>query len=88
LFEKISTIGELLSLTSDYYGKKPAFSYLKDGKSHSVSYSEFAQQVNLAAKSLILKGIRNSKISVVSENSITASFGICFTPFGYVSGYA
>ncbi|NCC82250.1 MAG: hypothetical protein EOM04_08280 [Clostridia bacterium] len=69
VFENISTIGELLSVTSDYYGKKPAFSYLKDGEVHSVSYSEFAQQVNLTAKSLILKGITNSKISVVSENS-------------------
>lgn len=69
MFESISTISELLSLTSDYYGEKPAFSYLKDGKMYSVSYSDFAEQVTAAAKSLILKGITNSKISVVSENS-------------------
>ncbi len=69
MFENISTISELLSLTSDYYGEKPAFSYLKDGKMYSVSYSDFAQQVSAVAKSLVLKGITNSKISIVSENS-------------------
>ncbi len=69
MFENISTISELLSLTSGYYGEKPAFSYLKDGKVYSISYSDFAEQVTAAAKSLILKGITNSKISIVSENS-------------------
>lgn len=69
MFENISTISELLSLTSDHYGEKTAFSYFKDGKINYVSYSDFAQQVTLAAKSLISKGITKSKISIVSENS-------------------
>lgn len=69
MFENISTISELVSLTSDYYGEKPAFSYLKDGKMYSVSYSDFAKQVTAAAKTLILKGITNQKISIASENS-------------------
>ena len=69
MFENISTIRELLSLTSDYYGEKPVFSYLKDGKMYSVSYSDFAKQVTAAAKSLIRKGITDSKISIASENS-------------------
>ena len=69
MFENISTISELLSLTSGYYGEKPAFSYLIDGKMYSVSYSDFEKQVTTAAKSLILKGITNSKISIASENS-------------------
>lgn len=69
MFENISTINELLCLTSDYYGEKPIFSYLKDGKIYSVSYSDFAKQVNAVAKSLILNGITNSQISIVSENS-------------------
>lgn len=69
MFENVSTISELLSLTKEYYGEKTAFSYLKDGKMYSVSYSDFSKQVTAAAKSLILKGITNSKISIVSENS-------------------
>lgn len=69
MFESVSTISELLSLTTEYYGEKTAFSYLKDGKMCSVSYSDFSKQVISAAKSLILKGITNSKISIVSENS-------------------
>lgn len=69
MFEAISTISELLSLTSGYYDEKPVFSYIKAGKMFSVSYSDFAKQVQAAAKSLILKGITNSKISIVSENS-------------------
>ncbi len=69
MFETISKLSELLSLTSDHYGEKPVFSYLKSGKMYSVSYSDFTKQVQAAAKSLILKGITNSRISIVSENS-------------------
>lgn len=72
MFKHISTISELLSLTTDYYGEKSAFSYLKHGKIHSISYSDFSKQVTAAAKSLVLKGITNSKISIVSENSYYA----------------
>ena len=69
MFENISTINELLSLTSEYYGDKSVFSYSKGGKMYSVSYSDFAKQVMAAAKSLIQKGITNSKIAIASENS-------------------
>ncbi|KXL52940.1 long-chain-fatty-acid--CoA ligase FadD15 [Anaerotignum neopropionicum] len=69
MFENISTISDLLFLTTSYYGEKTAFSYLKDGKMCSVTYSDFSQQVTAAAKSLVLKGITNSKISIASENS-------------------
>ncbi len=69
MFENISTIRELLSLTTEYYGEKPAISYIKDGKMNSITYSEFSKQVTAVAKSLVLKGITNSKVSFVSENS-------------------
>ncbi len=69
MFENISTIRELLSLTTECYGDKPAFSFMKDGKMNSITYSEFSKQVTAVAKSLILKGITNSKVSFVSENS-------------------
>ena len=69
MFENISTISDLLFLTTKHYGERVAFSYLKGGKMYSVTYSEFSQQVTAAAKSLILRGITNSKIALVSENS-------------------
>lgn len=69
MFENISTISDLLSLSTSYYGEKTAFSYLKDGKMYSVSYFDFSKQVIAAAKSLVLKGIKNSKVSIASENS-------------------
>ncbi len=69
MFENISTIKELLSLTTECYGEKPAFSYRKDGKVISITYSEFSKQVTAVAKSLILKGITDKKVAVVSENS-------------------
>jgi|GEM_PF-3665585 len=69
MFENISTIRDLLFLTTKYYGERIAFSYLKDGKMCSATYSDFSQQVTAAAKSLVLKGISNSKIAVASENS-------------------
>lgn len=72
MFENISTIRELLSITSEHYGEKTAFSYLKDGKTRAVSYADFARQVNAAAKSLIHRGIANRTISIVSENSYDA----------------
>ncbi|MPM39617.1 Long-chain-fatty-acid--CoA ligase FadD15 [bioreactor metagenome] len=69
MFENISTISDLLFLTTRHYGEKTAFSYLKDGKMCYVTYSDFSKQVTAAAKSLVLKGITNSKIAVASENS-------------------
>ncbi len=69
MFGNISTIRELLSLTTECYGDKPAFSYIKDGKMNSITYSEFSKKVTEIAKSLILKGITNSKVSIISENS-------------------
>lgn len=69
MFENASSIREFLSLASEHYGVRPAFSYLKNGETYSVSYSDFAKQVTAAAKTLISKGIKNQKISVASENS-------------------
>ena len=69
MFEHISTIKELLSITTEYYGEKPVFSYMEDGKINSITYSEFSKNVTAVAKSLILKGITNSKVSIASENS-------------------
>lgn len=69
MFDNISTISDLLFLTTRHFGEKIAFSYLIDGKMCSVTYSDFSKLVTAAAKSLILKGITNSKIAVVSENS-------------------
>lgn len=69
MFENISTIRELLSLTTECYGEKPAFSYMKDEKINSITYSKFSKEVTAVAKSLVLKGITNSKVSFVSENS-------------------
>ncbi len=69
MFENISTIRELLSFTTECYGEKPVFSYMKDGRMNSVTYSEFSKMVTAVAKRLILKGITNSKVSIVSENS-------------------
>ena len=69
MFENISTIRELLSLTTECYGEKPAFSYMKYEKINSITYSEFSKEVTAVAKSLVLKGITNSKVSFVSENS-------------------
>ena len=36
---------------------------------HSISYTDFSKQVTAAAKSLVLKGVINSKVSIASENS-------------------
>lgn len=69
MFENISTIRELLDLTAKEFGEKPLFSYWKKEKLHSVSYSEFSKNVTAVAKSIVLKGITESKIAVVSENS-------------------
>ncbi len=69
MFEHISTIKELLSITTEYYGEKPVFSYMEDGKINYITYSEFSKNVTAVAKSLILKGITNSKVSIASENS-------------------
>lgn len=69
MFKNISTIRDLLSLTTKYYGEKPVFSYMKDGRLHSITYAEFSKQVTAVAKSIVSKGITNCKISVVSENS-------------------
>lgn len=72
MFENILTIRELLLICSEHYGERPVFSWLEDGKMQSVSYADFARQVNAAAKSLIERGITNRPISIVSENSYKA----------------
>ena len=72
MFENISTVRELLLITSELYGERPLFSWLKDGKTRSVTYARFAGQVDAAAKALIHKGITNRHISIASENSYEA----------------
>lgn len=69
MFKDVTTVSDLLSLTKEQYGDKIAFSYFKDKEKCSVSYSELSKQVTAAAKSLVLKGITNSKIALASENS-------------------
>lgn len=72
MFKNISTIQELLDVATRNYGEKPIFSYWRNGTLHSITYSDFAKQATAAAKSLILKGITNSKVAVASENSYEA----------------
>src|SRR5688572_13433089 len=72
MFENISTVRELLLITSEQYGERPVFSWLKDGETRSVSYAQFAGQVNAAAKSLIRRGITGRHVSIASENSYEA----------------
>lgn len=72
MFENISTVRELLFTISEQYGQRPLFSYMEDGKARSVSYADFAGQVNAAAKSLIRRGITGRHVSIVSENSYEA----------------
>ena len=69
MFENISTIRELLLITSELYGERPVFTYMKDGEARSVSYARFTGQVSAAAKSLISRGITGRHISIASENS-------------------
>ena len=72
MFDNISTVRELLLITSEQYGERPVFSWLKDGETRSVSYARFAGQVNAAAKSLIRRGITGRHVSIASENSYEA----------------
>lgn len=69
-YVKITDIKDLLNKSEKEYGDKPAFKFKTNepGKFRTISYKEFADDVNGLGTTLIDLGLKDKRIAVISEN--------------------
>ena len=69
-YVKISSLKDMFEKSVEKFGDKPAFKFKTDveGEIRTISYKEFADDVNAFGTKLIDLGLKGKRIAVISEN--------------------